>query len=134
MSTMIVLSVTGGSGSMQQVRLLDVDVGAYPFHFQDENLGPGNYRGRPFVNGVLVVEDAFTAVSLVTALAADVTFTVATAAGTGTILIPGLRCDGYRALIADGTQGGQVVGYAVSFVGTLGTAVTSGTAATHAQS
>ena len=127
---MNVLYVTGGY-TMTGVRSIDLGVVSRPFVVSDEEQGEREYRGQPFVSGTLVVEDAATAIALQTAEPLDVAFAVATGTGVGTITILGFKSSGYSLQIGDGTRSGQVVGYAVSFKGTLDLTDNAGTAATH---
>ena len=132
MAVMTVLYVTDGPTGIDKVRAIDYEAGSYPFGVTDENYGRGSYRGQPYVRGVVFVEDVTSAAALQIATATDAAFTVVTAIGTGTVTIKGFRAYSYQAVVGDGTVGGQVVGYAVTFDGVLNTSITAQTAATHA--
>lgn len=132
---MKVLYVTNAYGGILGVRTLDLNVGSVPFQVADERTGGSEYRGQAYVEGILVVEDAWTATTLVTADPIDNQFDVVTGTGgfTGSITIRGFKAFEYHVLVPDGVRGGRVPGYAVRFRGILEGAYTAMTAAYHAQ-
>jgi len=128
---MIMLAVTGSSG-LFGVRSIGFTIESEMLPVSDERYGTQSYRGQPYVNGILVVEEALTAVALVTADAADRIFNVwAPPVGNDTITVKGFRALGYQAMIPDGSQSGPVPGYAVRFDGVLDNTINAGTAVTH---
>ena len=130
---MTVLYVTNSYGGILGVRELDLAVGSQRFSVVDERTGESAYRGEPYVEGTLIVEDAWTATTLMTSDPTDTVFDVVTALGVGSITIRGFKAFDYQALAPDGVRGGRVSGYAVRFRGIFDGAYTAATAAYHEQ-
>jgi hypothetical protein len=128
-ATVKILYVSAGPAGWL-TRGIGFNVGSRPFPVMDEVNGERVYRAQAWSGGVLVVENIVSAMALLNTAPADVTFTVVTGDGdgAGTVVVKGFKAMDLLGEITDGTKGGQVVGYGVSWIGEPGVANAAATA------